>query len=96
MKTWEELSDQEQDGAHARAKSVLVDSVIEGLVELKIFNILADKKLKSILSGMRKNETMIEAKELIVKNSHINRELDRLSLAIAEGSKYGIGNVFLT
>ena len=88
MKTFGELTFEERNMAVERAKDLLIGLVIEGVIEIEMPNHIVQSQLERILSDGRKSENMKLARELLVSHVTINRELDKISIASAEGARY--------
>jgi len=88
MKTFGELTFEERNMAVERAKDLLIGLVIEGVIEIEMPNHIVQSQFEKILSDGRKSENMKLARELLVSHVTINRELDKISIASAEGARY--------
>jgi len=88
MKTFGELTFEERNMAVERAKDLLIGLVIEGVIEIEMPNHIVQSQLERILSDGRKSENMKLTKDLLVSHVTINRELDKISIASAEGARY--------
>lgn len=88
MKTFGELTFEERNMAVERAKDLLIGLVIEGVIEIEMPNHIVQSQLERILSDGRKSENMKLTKDLLVTHVTINRELDKISIASAEGARY--------
>lgn len=88
MKTFGELTFEERNMAVERAKDLLIGLVIEGVIEIEMPNHIVQSQFERILSDGRKSENMKLARELLVSHVTINRELDKISIASAEGARY--------
>lgn len=88
MKTFGELTFEERNMAVERAKDLLIGLVIEGVIEIEMPNHIVQSQFERILSDGRKSENMKLARELLVNHVTINRELDKISIASAEGARY--------
>lgn len=88
MKTFGELTFEERNMAVERAKDLLIGLVIEGVIEIEMPNHIVQSQFERILSEGRKSENMKLARELLVNHVAINRELDKISIASAEGARY--------
>lgn len=96
MKTFGQLTQMERMDAIVRAKDILISHLIEGVIEIEMPNRIVQRDFDKILSDMRKNENMKLAKELLVAHKTINRELDKISIAAAQGSRYdGSGHIVM-
>jgi len=88
MKTFGELTFEERNMAVERAKDLLIGLVIEGVIEIEMPNHIVQSQFERILSDGRKSENMKLTKDLLVSHVTINRELDKISIASAEGARY--------
>lgn len=95
MKTFGDLTYEERVAAVDRAKDLLIEHVVQGIVELEMPSAIVQRKMNRILTEVRKNETPSLAKGMLIADGSINRELDKTSIAIAEGSKYDVSNQFI-
>lgn len=95
MKTFGDLTYKERDAAVERAKDLLIEHIVQGIIEIKMPNKIAQRNLNMILLNVRKNETPSLAKELMTADVSINRELDKISIEAAEVSQYDVDNKFL-
>lgn len=95
MKTFGDLTYEERIAACDRAKDLLIEHVVQGVIELEMPSAIVQRKMNRILSEVRKNETPSLAKAMLIADSSINRELDKISIAAAEGSNYDVNNQFL-
>ena len=95
MKTFGDLTYQERVEAVDRAKDILVGHVLEGVIELEMPNSIVQLHLEKILSDGRKSENMKLAKDMLIGHVTINRILDKMSIAIAEGSRYDLNSNFI-
>ncbi len=96
MKSFEQLSKEEKDTAIARAKSMLISHVIEGVIEIEMPNAIIQRDFETIIADMRKNENPSKAKDVLERHDAINRELDKISVAAAQGTDYSMFNSLLT
>lgn len=88
MKTYGQLTRPQQADAMLFAKKLLVAHLVEGIIEIKMPNRITQACFERILSDLRKNETPTLAWDLLTGHVVINRELDRISWAAAEGAWY--------
>lgn len=88
MRTFGELNRAERQLALIRAKELLISHIIEGVIEVEMPTIKSQLDFSLILFETRSNDTMHLAKSSFLKNEAINKELDRISLAAAQGSWY--------
>jgi hypothetical protein len=96
MRTWGQLTDTERYNALVSSKRELLDAIVEGYIEMEMRNSIAQRDLDMILRDMRKNETSMElAKSLIKAHVNINREVYKLSIAIAHGSDYDLNGMLI-
>ena len=95
MRTFGDLTYEERVAAVDRAKDILIDTIVQGSIEFKVSSPMVQRKFNRILTKVRKDETPTLAKAMLLADSSINRELDKSSIAIAEGSYYDVNNQFL-
>lgn len=95
MKSFDQLSIAQRHIAIKRAKSMLVGLVIEGIIELEIPDPKVQNTLEVILRFTRKNENPTEGLKLMLSNKVISTELDRISIAAAEGAEYNESDLLL-
>lgn len=95
MKTFNELSKEERSDALIRAKELLIGHIIEGVIEIKMPNNIVQETFEKILADMRKNENVKHARDMLIRHVTINRELDKISIAAAQGSRYDYNGYFL-
>jgi len=88
MKTFGQLSSIERSTAIQRAKTLLVDLIIEGVIEVKMPNAIVQKSFDRILTDMRRNENPNMGMMLLFADKSIDKELDRISIAAAQGARY--------
>ena len=95
MRTFDDLTYEERIDAVDRAKDLLIEHVVQGVIKLKISNPMVQRKIDRILMKVRKNETPSLAKGMLIADRSINLELEKASIAAAEGSNYDVINKIL-
>lgn len=95
MRTFGQLSTEEREDAIVKAKNLLISHIVEGVIEVQMPNKIVQRDLDMILSDARKNENITLAKDMLTKHVTINRELDKISIAAAQGSRYDNSGSFL-
>jgi hypothetical protein len=88
MKTFDQLTPTQQADAVLLAKKLLVSHLVEGVIEMDMPNKIVQKTFDKILTDTRQNETPSLAWDLLTSSIPINRELNRISWAAAEGAWY--------
>jgi len=88
MKTLEQLTPTQQVDAVLLTKKLLVSHLVEGVVKIYMPNRIVQKTFDKILTDTRQNETLSLAFDLLTSSIPINRELNRISWAAAEGAWY--------
>ncbi len=88
MKTFDQLSVEQQAEAVSMAEYDLLDVIAKGVVEVELVDPRNQKKLQRILSDARKKESDRLVKLHILHDKSIRKELERLALVAAHGSVY--------
>lgn len=88
MRTFGQLSNEEREDAVKKAKNLLIRHIFDGVIEVEMPNKIVQRDFDTIISDTRKNENLFLARNLLTSHAAINKMLDRLSLAAAEGSRY--------
>lgn len=96
MKSWGQLSKVERVAALKGANDLLLTHILEGFVEVNMPNRILKRDFDRILSDVRKNEIGPDlAKKILMSHVAIGRELVKLTVAVAEGSRYDNSGSFL-
>jgi len=89
MRTFDQLSHAEKHMAVHNTRSILMIHILEGVVEVEMPNSILQRDFDRILSDAHKNEIGTElAKKMLLKHVAIGRQINKLVMAIAEGSVY--------
>lgn len=88
MKSFDQLTAQERADALLRAKNLLIAHLYEGVIELDMPNSTLDKVLKDQLGYARLKNSVDVLNRLIAGYPPIQKEVDKISIAAAQGSMY--------
>lgn len=88
MKTFGQLTEQQQEMAKAKSLKILVESVAEGLVEIELTRKPNQLVLEQILSNARKNENYKLAVADILASVALVKEFLPIAEAAAQGAWY--------
>jgi hypothetical protein len=73
-----------------------MNQLIEGVVIISMPNKLTQSQFDRILSDTRKNEIGTDvARQLLLQHVGIGKEISKLTVAIAEGSRYDNNGAFI-
>lgn len=88
MKRFGALTKDEKNSAVLDIVNIIVDSVVNGVLDMELSNKESHKELKELLEATRKEETPTLAKEKILGNLNMRKELDKIALIVAYDSWY--------
>lgn len=95
MRTWGQLTDKERHNALVTAKNELLMAIVEGYIEIEMSNAIAQRQFERIKRDMAKSDNPNLRIELLKADKAVNREVDKLSIAIAHGSDYDLDGSFI-
>lgn len=88
MKTFDQLTVEQKADAVGMASYELMDLIAKGILEIKLVDPKAQKRLEKFLSDARKAESQRLVKLHLIHDKPIRREIERLALVAAHGSDY--------
>lgn len=95
-KTWDQLDNLQRSTSLERAKTLLVNLIIEGVINLQMPDKSTQQAFDTILSQSRREENPNMGMMNMFANKKINAELDKISIAAAQGSRYDENGLSLT
>lgn len=88
MKRFDQLSRAQKEIAIERAEQILLAHMVEGVIHISFPNRKTQKVFHDVLAQARSHESMMLAHKLIWENPLLQKEVKRIALAAAEGSRY--------
>jgi hypothetical protein len=89
MKTWGELTDIQRTIAFDRAKHLLATLIVEGVIEgFRMPNTVTQRTFDMILRDAKNTDNPKSVVDLLYATKDVGKELNRVSLAISQGSRY--------
>lgn len=88
MRTWDQLSKLERSMSLGRAKVLLINLVIDGVVEIDMPNVETRKVFNRIIKDMRQVNNKDKRIALLYSDKSVSMELEKLVTAAAHGARY--------
>lgn len=88
MRTWDQLNKAERSIVLERTKSLLLDLIVDGVIEVDMPNVEARKVFSQIIKGMRQTDNRDTRIASLYSDKFISKELEKLVKAAAQGASY--------